>query len=209
MSRNKPQTVISLEDIGWLAQHRQSIERRNRRLKSIGAFIFYLVSGYALLTVIFLATVPPFALSAVIALPAVIFLITVLATVASLEKYYDEALVGGLSGLILAMTIALIYMAPAANIAQYPISMQVFYSGHPNITATQNCTPFSVSSSGTLNGQPINPMNTTKCNLPQSMAPLNINPFNCNINDGGIICTGTSLSQNITWRGRILNVSKR
>ena len=94
------------------------------------------------------------------------------------------------------------------SIAQYPISMQVFYPNHPNMTITQNCTGFTTSESGYFNGQPINPTNTTTCYLPQNMAPDDSNPFNCNISNKSITCSGTSYPS-VTWQGTILNVSKR
>ena len=93
----------------------------------------------------------------------------------------------------------------------HPISIQVFYPNHPNLTIIQSCTAFKIYSLGYLNGQQINPQNTTQCNLPQNMAPYNSNPFNCNIINKSITCLGTrSLKlKNVTWKGTILNVSKR
>ena len=118
---------------------------------------------------------------------------------------------------ILSLIIALIYLNPVLQ-TQYPISMQVSYPNHPNLTITQNCTDFTTSASGYLNGQPINPQNTTECNLPASMIDnYGIDPFNCNITGKNITCTTSLLdsasllgaSTNITWSGTILNVSKR
>ena len=111
-------------------------------------------------------------------------------------------------GLIIGLIIALVYIAPMVSMSQYPISMQVFYPNHPNITITQNCTGFTTSESGYLNGQPINETNTTTCYLPQNMAPDDSNPFNCNISNKSITCSGTSYPS-VTWQGTILNVSKR
>jgi hypothetical protein len=76
------------------------------------------------------------------------------------------------------------------------------------MTITQNCTDFTTSESGYLNGQPINPQNTTQCNLPQSIAQYEYNPFNCNISGKNITCIA-ALDANVTWKGTILNVSKR
>ena len=119
-------------------------------------------------------------------------------------------------GFIVGMIIGSIIFASFANINQYPISMQVFYPNHPNITITPNCTAFSNSASGYLNGQPINPQNTTECNLPENMTKnVTVNPFNCNITGKNITCIGEengisiSEEENVTWKGTILNVSKR
>ena len=95
----------------------------------------------------------------------------------------------------------------------YPYSLQVFYPNHPNITITQNCEPFTILASSYLNGQPINPKNTTICVLPSSMAKYDSNPFNCNIIGKNITCTGYGApaygAPIISWKGTILNVSKR
>ena len=118
-------------------------------------------------------------------------------------------------GFIVGMIIGSIIFASFANINQYPISMQVFYPNHPNITIIQNCTAFSNSASGYINGNPINPQNTTECNLPENMTKnVTINPFNCNITGKNITCIGeyNSISINeesVTWNGTILNVSRR
>ena len=113
-----------------------------------------------------------------------------------------------ISGAIIGIIIVVIHIAPMVSVAIYPVSMQVSYPNHPNITITQNCTGFTTSESGYLNGQPINPQNTTECNLPQNMAPDGSNPFNCNISNKSITCSGTGYSS-VIWKGTILNVSKR
>ena len=109
---------------------------------------------------------------------------------------------------ILSLIIALIYLNPVLQ-TQYPISMQVFYPNHPNLTISQNCTAFIISASSYINGQPTNLKNTTQCWLPSSMdsnALFNA-PFNCNIKGTNITCKATF--PNVTWEGTILNVSKR
>ena len=130
------------------------------------------------------------------------------AMVSTPDKYAREFVFGVISGAIIGIIIVVIYIAPMVSVAIYPVSMQVSYPNHPNITITQNCTGFTTSESGYLNGQPINPQNTTECNLPQSMAQYEYNPFNCNISGKNITCTA-ALDENVTWKGTILNVSKR
>ena len=123
-----------------------------------------------------------------------------------------------LGGFIVGIIVGSIIFASFASINQYPISMQVFYPNHPNITITQNCTTFSNSASGYINGNPINPQNTTECNLPQSMAHPNnynyYNPFTCSIIGKNITCNSSvifgwldGINENATWKGTILNVS--
>jgi hypothetical protein len=119
-------------------------------------------------------------------------------------------------GFIVGIIVGSIIFASFASINQYPISMQVFYPNHPNITITQNCTAFSNSASGYINGNPINLQNTTECNLPQSIGHLNdynyYNPFTCNIIGKNITCNSSGfggINENATWKGTILNVSRR
>ena len=92
--------------------------------------------------------------------------------------------------------------------SHYPYSLQVFYPNHPSMTISQNCTAIVASSSGYINGQPINQTNTTKCILPSSMSPYRSNPFNCDIKGENITCVGTGY-ENVTWIGKVLSVSKR
>ena len=202
---SQPNNTISSSDAAWLSQHRQNVERRNRILKGTG--VFFYCFAFVLAIAIF-AALSFVAFALIFAFVALAFAF-VPALLATPDKYAGEAVVGSISGLIIGIVIALIYLVPMASIAQYPISMQVFYPNHPNMTITQNCTAFSVSSSGYLNGQPINPENTTTCNLPSSMDPnaLFYEPFNCNINGNSITCNATL--PNVTWQGTILNVSKR
>lgn len=118
-------------------------------------------------------------------------------------------------GFIFGIIVGSIIFASFANINQYPISMQVLYLSHPSITITQNCTAFSNSASGYINGNPINPQNTTECNLPENMTKnVTVNPFNCNITGKNITCigeeNGISINEeSVTWNGTILNVSRR
>ena len=118
-------------------------------------------------------------------------------------------------GFIVGIIVGSIIFASFASINQYPISIQVFYPNHPNITITQNCTDFTTSALGYINGNLI-PQNTTECNLPQSMAHLNdynyYNLFICNIIGKNITCNSSGLygiNENATWKGTILNVSRR
>ena len=121
------------------------------------------------------------------------------------ETLEFEMFIGGLSCLIIAIAITLIYIAPIASVMQYPITMQVFYPNHPNMTITQNCTGFTTSESGYLNGQPINETNTTTCILPYNIAKTT-NPFTCSIQNKTITC---DVANYYIWSGTILNVSKR
>ena len=204
MTTNKK---ISNKDLAWLHAHKRSVERTTRMLKSAGIFFYYFVIylvapiafGFALLSTI--AAVAGFILVGDIILIAFSFS-PVIDT-----KYFKELVTGVITGLIIGGIIALVYIAPMVSMSQYPISMQVFYPNHPNITITQNCTGFTTSESGYLNGQPINLTNTTQCNLPQSR-PQYENPYDCNISGKNITCIAF-LDENMTWKGTILNVSKR
>ena len=206
MTTNKK---ISNKDLAWLHAHKRSVERRTRMLKSAGIFFYYFVIylvapiafGFALLSTI-AAVIAGFILVGDIILIAFSFS-PVIDT-----KYFKELVTGVITGLIIGGIIALVYIAPMVSMSQYPISMQVFYPNHPNITITQNCTDFTTSASGYFNGQPINPQNTTQCNLPERMAQYEYNPFNCNIAGKNITCIA-ALDAHVTWQGTILNVSKR
>ena len=130
-------------------------------------------------------------------------------------KYATEMFVGILSGFIIGIIITITSLVPMANLSQYSISMQVFYPNHPNLTITQNCTAFTTTMSGYLNGSPINQTTTTKCILPQSMAHPNnynyYNPFTCSIIGKNISCYSSGLdgiNENSTWKGTILNVKR-
>ena len=176
-------------------------------LKGAGMFFYCFALGFALISSIVLATHSAF-LYASISFIIFLGLIATLIIAEPSDKYAREGVAGIMSGLLIGLVIALVYIAPMVSMSQYPISMQVFYPNHPNITITQNCTGFTTSESGYLNGQPINETNTTTCYLPQNMAPDDSNPFNCNISNKSITCSGTSYPS-VTWQGTILNVSKR
>ena len=201
---SQPNNTIPSSDIAWLSQHRQSIEKSSRILKGAGVFLYCFTFVLALIA---------FATIAIYIFPLIFALVGftiafILALLYTPDRYVKEAMAALISGFIIGLIIAIVYIAPLANISQYPVSMQVFYPNHPNITITQNCTGFTTSASGYLNGQPINPQNTTECNLPQSMAQYEYNPFNCNITGKNITCI-TALDANVTWKGTILNVTKR
>ena len=200
MENNK----IPDEDLAWLQAHKRSVERRDRTLKGTGVFLYCFALAFAI-TAFFILISDSFALFLVVAALLIALFLTSAITP---NKYIKEMLIGSLSGFIVGIAITLIYIAPIVSVMQYPITMQVFYPNHPNMTITQNCTGFTTSESGYFNGQPINPQNTTQCNLPQNMAPDDSNPFNCNISNKSITCSGTSYPS-VTWQGTILNVSKR
>jgi hypothetical protein len=195
---------ITQEDIEWLSQHRQRIEKSSRILKGAGVFFYCFVLAFAI-TAFFILIADSFAF---IFVAAALLIALFFTSAITPNKYINEMLIGSVSGVIVGMAITLIYIAPIVSVMQYPITLQVFYPNHPNMTITQNCTGFTTSESGYLNGQPINPQNTTECNLPQSMAQYEYNPFNCNISGKNITCTA-ALDENVTWKGTILNISKR
>ena len=207
MANNK----IPDEDLAWLQAHKQSVERRTRMLKGAGVFFSWFAIGGIVptITLSVLAAVGEFLiLDILVAILAVTLYLIFLEWLGHPDNYNNVAVFGIVSGLLLSIIIASIYIAPIASISQYPISMQVFYPNHTNLTITQNCTGFTTSESGYLNGQPINLTNTTQCNLPQSMAQYEYNPFNCNISGKNITCIA-ALDAHVTWQGTILNVSKR
>ena len=206
---------ISDEELKWLRKHRQNIERRDKVLINAGAFLGSFT--LTLVTILAFAVALAFILNNSFVIGIRFFLvgtvISILSVGISTLSFWDDkdniVIAGIISGAIFSFLITLFYIIPMASIAQYPVSMQVFYPNHPNLIITQTCTKFSVSSSGYLNGQPINPQNTTGCHLPQGMAPDDSNPFNCKIKNKDIICSGTPPGQDVTWNGTILNVSKR
>ena len=203
---------ISDEDLEWLQAHKKNVERA----KHAGIYAFFMLPGLAL---------GIFSGYSVEALNSFYVIVAVIATLAggAFSLLYDDdngsmVIISFIFGAIIGAVFTAIAFAPMALIAEYPISMQVFYPNHPNITIIQNCTGFTTTNSGYINGQPINPKNTTQCNLPASMIDnYGIDPFNCNITGKNITCTTSLLdsasllgaSTNITWSGTILNVSKR
>ena len=192
---------ISDKDLAWLQAHKQSVERRNRILKGIGVFFYCFVLAFAI-TAFFILISDSFALFLVVAALLIALFLTSAITP---NKYIKEMLIGSLSGFIVGIAITLIYIAPIVSVMQYPITMQVFYPNHPNMTITQNCTDFTTSESGYLNGQPINETNTTTCILPHRIANTTY-PFTCSIQNKAITCNAANY---YIWQGTILNVSKR
>ena len=102
---------ISNEDLEWLHKYRQSVEHRNKSLKSIGAFTCYFVFSFALVVTFFVAfsffTTTTIAACALLFAESFGFFIAI-----SLNEYNKEGFVGIISGLILSAVIALIYLAP-------------------------------------------------------------------------------------------------
>jgi hypothetical protein len=197
------------EDFAWLQAHKQNVERRARMLKGAGVFFYCIALLLALSISVTLAThsALAFALIAfvIFLVLAAIFIVTNLP-----DKYAGEVVADSISGIIIGTAITLIYIIPMISISQYPISMQVFYPNHPNLTITQNCTDFTTSVSGYINGQPMNPKNTTQCNLPPRMTQNATEPFTCGIIGKKITCINAIFGVgNEVWQGTILNVSKR
>ena len=192
---------ISDKDLAWLQAHKQSVERRNRILQGIGVFFYCFALAFAITAFFILITDSSALIFVVAALLVALFLTSAI----TLNKYIKEMLIGSLSGLIISVAITLIYIAPIVSVMQYPITMQVFYPNHPNMTITQNCTGFTTSESGYLNGQPINETNTTTCILPHRIANTTY-PFTCSIQNKAITCNVVNY---YIWQGTILNVSKR
>lgn len=201
---SQPNNTIPSSDIAWLSKHRQRIEKSSRILKGAGVFFYSFVLTFAI-TAFFILIADSFAL---IFVAAALLIALFFTSAITPNKYINEMLIGSVSGVIVGMAITLIYIAPIVSVMQYPLTIQVFYPNHPNMTITQNCTGFTTTNSGYINGQPINPKNTTQCNLPWNMAPDDSNPFNCNISNKSITCSGTGYSS-VIWKGTILNVSKR
>ena len=197
--------LIEDENAIWLSQYRERIESRDRTLRHVAISIIYSALAFSLAFLLGDAL----ALRAVLAtifIACLSFFILII-SLAILSSEYDKTfIVSTICGLILGLTISIAYTAPMASIAQYPISMQVLYS---NTTIIQNCTAFTNTNSGYINGQPIGSKNTTSCSLPSGMAPDESNPFGCSIANKSIICSGTSPTKNVTWKGTILNISKR
>ena len=189
------------EDLAWLQAHKRSVERRTRMLKGTGVFLYCFALAFAI-TAFFILISDSFALFLVVAALLIALFLTSAITP---NKYINEMLIGSVSGVIVGVAITLIYIAPIVSVMQYPLTIQVFYPNHPNMTITQNCTGFTTSESGYLNGQPINETNTTTCILPHSIANTTY-PFTCSIQNKAITCNAANY---YIWQGTILNVSKR
>ena len=199
-----PTTRLSNEDAEWIKQHKHNIEKRNNILKNIGVFLlFFTLAAFAF--VLF-----AFVLVSVLALAAFAFvLVSVLAFAGfaadSIHGYDAEKAPGAILGIIVGLLLSVVFIVPsmqaAANLSAYPMQLQVFYPNHPNLTITQNCSAFTTSSLGYLNGQPIDKTNTTACLMPQAGNAA----YQCSITNKTIYCVaGASI-----WEGTILNVSKR
>ena len=197
----KTNNKIPDEDLAWLQAHKQNVERSTRMLKGAGVFFYCFALAFAI-TAFFILISDSFAL---IFVAAALLIALFLTSAITPNKYIKEMFIGSLSGVIVGMAIALIYIAPIVSVMQYPITMQVFYPNHPNMTITQNCTDFTTSESGYLNGQPINETNTTTCILPYNIAKTT-NPFTCSIQNKTITC---DVANYYIWKGTILNISKR
>lgn len=189
---------------------------RSRLLKGAGISTLYFTLGFIILlssiTFIIIITTTSYLTLLVFLGTAILVSVTFTLNITSyyIDSFTTVAFISFFIGAIVGILIGLIYVAPMVNIAAYSVSLQVSYPNHPNLTIIQNCTSFTTSASGYLNGQPINPQNTTQCTLPQSMqsnAALFNQLFNCNINGNHITCNTTF--PNVTWQGTILNVSKR
>ena len=198
-----PNKNNNTEDLKWLSQHRQSIEHRNRMLKGAGVFSLCFALGFAFAA--FIALIFSSAIDSLIALAIFLCLTITLIVANPPDEYVIEMFFGTIGGVFIGLIITLTLLVPMANVAQYPISMQVFYPNHPNLTITQKCTGFTTSESSYFNGEPINETNTTTCILPHSIANTTY-PFTCSIQNKTITC---NVANYYIWKGTILNVSKR
>ena len=163
---NMANKKISNEELKWLRKHRQNVEKA----KTISIYTIFILFGLAMAALLVYASSVLNPLVSGVAFVGIIF-------GGILSMLYDEdkgsfvynvhkvslVFLAYILAIIISGILAGIAFAPLASISQYPISMQVFYPNHPNITITQNCTDFTTSASGYFNGQPINPTNTTQC----------------------------------------------
>lgn len=200
-------TKLTNDEAAWLRTHKETIERRNltlKVLKDIIVFLIFALASFALTYAAgFIIYIVIVALGVVVGIIAFAFIVFAAAAIyAIIEERNEEYTIiktsGVIAGFILGVILVSIYFIPSLQIAAYPMQMQVAY---PHLTIIQNCTAFSLSAQGYLNGKPIGAANTTTCLLPQE----NNTEYQCSIANKSITCIAGSS----TWDGRILNVSKR
>lgn len=204
---------LTKEEANWLRKHKNAVERRTDLLKKISFFVLSFMFSFGATVFGIIALGAPGVFIAII-----LSLLSIIGLCIScfVFEFPASARVNIVSGVIVGLWIMAIFLTQIINSAiafQYPISMHVLYPNHTNIAVIQSCTGFTNSSSGYLNGQPLNTTNsTTQCNMPSEISGTN--PFNCNINGKNITCISTSLSLlnssyvKTTWKGTILNISK-
>lgn len=203
-------TNCSSDDLKWLYSHRKKVEKYSDDLE-VFQIITFLMFGVIIGTAsIYLVTIHTINSNYLFFILLAILLVGLIFA----GIYGRDSL-----GLIFLIAIAIGYFigvllgAPMlpnflnSTAIQQNISMTVFYPNHPNITVTQTCTPINTSALGYFNGKAINPKSTTKCDLPANIAPPNSNPFNCSIINENITCVSDGFNDNITWEGKVLNVS--
>lgn len=188
-------TKLTNDEAAGLRIHKETIERRKLILNVLKDIIVFLI--FALASFAFVA------LGVVVGIIAFAFIVFAAAAIYAIieernEEYTIIKISGVIAGFMLGVILASIYVSPSLQIAAYPMQLQVAY---PHLTAIQNCTAFSLSAQGYLNGQSYGTTNTTTCLLPQE----NNTQYQCSIVNKSITCAyGLS-----AWDGRILNVSKR
>ena len=196
-------TKLTNDEATWLRTNKETTERRNRLLKGMGVFIFCFAIAFVLVltfTTTSTLSYPNTPTSIFATLAALVFFATLAALVIIFdnEEYKTAKISGILSGLVVGLILINTYISPSLQMVAYPMQLQVAY---PHLTIIQNCTAFSLSAQGYLNGQLINPANTTTCLLPQE----NNTEYQCSIANKSITCVSGSSA----WSGSILNVSKR
>ena len=117
------------EAIEWTQKHRAVAERRTRMLKGTGIFLLFVAIGIAIVLALVVAAVllvAAFAFAIAAFAFAIVLIVALIYTPDNIytpDKYGREAVVGIISGVSIGIVLALIYIAPMASIAQYPISI--------------------------------------------------------------------------------------
>lgn len=194
-----------------MTKQKNENNKRNGILGLVGLFIFAFVVA-SISVIIYNLAAPQANINMFIPIGFGIGMFVVLLFIFSYKEPFDSNVVYSVCfGFICGLLVSASFIAPPLSYSYlYPYSLQVLYPNHPNLTITQNCTPFIISVSGYHNGQPINPKNTTDCILPYSIAQNATNPFDCYIDGKNISCSEAIFGVgNETWDGTILNISKR
>ena len=203
----------------------QNADRGTKMLKLIGETILLFpivvlitIFSFLIFTFVGVLSLGAIILTLILTIPFIILFKDTFIISFKDDVYHNvDVVVVIVAGIIVGVIIAQTYVVPVANVIQYSVSMRATYVNNPNITITQNCTAFSVSSKGYVNGKPIDPKNTTECEFPSNMSKNTITPFECHIFGKNMTCTNeifgtggfTSKDYNITWNGVILKFTER